>query len=345
MSDKKIRAVVYGVGKVGRLAIRYAIEDGIEIVGAIGNVNNLGADVGELAGIGPIGVLLEKDADAVLERSKPDIVMLCTGNETEEVYDQFERCLRHKANIVTVCGQLYGAWCFNKELSDKLDALAKENGVTILGTGVEDSFWNVLCSVIASASRKITEIKGSNVCIVDDFGPMTRELSNAGLTVEEFNEKFSDKSKIAATAYLPTLDILAKQMGLTILPEETVMDVAPAIAKADIHLPQYDLHVPAGLVCGTREILVFKTAEGVDLRGEFTGKLGEPGDDTGSHWTIKGEPDLDNVTIDPQGELTTATIMVNRIADVINARPGYLSVADMPMPRYHAKPMSTYLND
>lgn len=341
MSEKKIRAVIVGAGNVGRLVTRYAVEDGIEIVGAIGHVNNLGADVGELAGIGPLGVPLEKDGPAVLDRTKPDVALINTCNTMEEVYDQFEMCLSRGINIVTACGQPYKGVCFNKELSEKLDELAKANGATLLATGVEDVFWNELVTVLTAGVRNITEIKGSNIAVLDDFGPMTLELCNAGLTVEEFNDMVNNAGEIAATAFLPTMSILADQLGLTIVDRKDVIE--PVIAKADIHLDQWDIHIPAGRVAGTREVLTFKTAEGITLIGQFTGKLGEPGDDQGSFWSIKGEPNMDNITADINGNLTTAICVANRIPDVINARPGYLTVADMPMPAYHSKPAASYL--
>lgn len=339
--SKKIKAVIVGAGNVGRLATRYAIEDGIEIVGAIGHINNLGEDVGVLAGIGPIGVALEADAEAVLNRTKPDIALINTCNTMEEVADQFELILNHGINIVTACGEPYFGWCSNKDISDRLDAAAKKNGVTLLGTGVEDVFWNELCAVMTAGCRSITSITGKNVAVLDDFGPMTVELCNAGLTIDEFNNKVNNTGEIDATAFLPTLTILAQQLGLTITGKHIVIE--PVIAKNDITLAAYDIHVPAGYVCGTKEVLTMTTAEGIELRGEFTGKLGEPGDDQGSVWNIKGEPDMDNITVDINGNLTTAIIEVNRIADVINARPGYLTVADMPMPVYHARPASEYL--
>ena len=341
MSEKKIRAVIVGAGNVGRLVTRYAVEDGIEIVGAIGHINNFGCDVGELAGIGKLGVPLEKDGPAVLDRTKPDIALINTCNTMEEVYDQFEMCLCRGINIVTACGQPYKGECFNPEIAAELDRLAKENNATLLATGVEDVFWNELVAVLSAGVRNITEIKGSNVAVLDDFGPMTLELCNAGLSVEEFNDKVNNTGEIAATAFLPTLSILADQLGLTIT--ERIDVIEPVVAREDIHLAQWDIHIPAGKVAGTREVLTFKTAEGITLIGQFTGKLGEPGDDQGSFWSIKGEPNMENITVDINGNLTTAICVAYRIPDVINARPGYLTVADMPMPAYRTKPAAYYL--
>lgn len=341
MSEKKIRAVIVGLGNVGRLAARYAAEDGIEIVGAIGHVNNIGEDIGVIAGIGETGVLLETDGPAVLDRTKPDIAIVSTLNTMEEVFGTLEMCLSRGVNVVTACGQPYNGFCFNSELSGRLDAAAKANGVTLLGTGVEDTFWNELVAVLSSGVRGITEIKGSNVAVLDDFGPATLELCNAGITKEKFTDMVSGSGDIAATAFLPTLTILARQLGLTVSSRKDLIE--PVIAKADIDLPQWGIHIPAGLVAGTKETLTFQTEEGVALIGQFTGKLGEPGDNQGSFWSIKGEPDMENITADINGNLTTAICLVNRIADVINAKPGYLTVADMPMPVYKSRPAASYL--
>jgi len=50
--------------------MRYAMEKGAEISCAFGRSSNLGKDVGEIAGVGKTGVLVQdsKDAVAILKR-------------------------------------------------------------------------------------------------------------------------------------------------------------------------------------------------------------------------------------------------------------------------------------
>jgi 4-hydroxy-tetrahydrodipicolinate reductase len=66
-------AVVGASGRMGRAVVRLANADGIEIACAIG-ATDVGRDVGELAGIGPIGACVV-DSVGALENARADVVV------------------------------------------------------------------------------------------------------------------------------------------------------------------------------------------------------------------------------------------------------------------------------
>ena len=77
--DRKLRIAQYGCGKMSVYTMRYAIEKGAEIVCAFGR-SNVGKDIGEIAGVGKTGVLVQdsKDAAAILKETKPDACIITT---------------------------------------------------------------------------------------------------------------------------------------------------------------------------------------------------------------------------------------------------------------------------
>ena len=81
--DRKIRVVQYGVGKMSLYTMRYALEKGCEIVGAIDvNPELIGKDISELLGDQVKGVTITgvNDAEEMLKSVKPDIVVIETMN-------------------------------------------------------------------------------------------------------------------------------------------------------------------------------------------------------------------------------------------------------------------------
>ena len=69
--ERKLRIAQYGCGKMSVYTMRYAMEKGAEIVCAFGrSPHNLGKDIGDIAGVGKTGVLVQdaKDAAAILMR-------------------------------------------------------------------------------------------------------------------------------------------------------------------------------------------------------------------------------------------------------------------------------------
>ena len=73
IESRKIKAIVYGVGTIGKIATRYMMEKGIEIVGAIDlSPVIVGKDLGEVAGLGRPG---RRDSyDAALFRLEARLV-------------------------------------------------------------------------------------------------------------------------------------------------------------------------------------------------------------------------------------------------------------------------------
>ena len=50
---RRLKAIVYGIGVIGKLATKYMVEGGIDIVGAIDvNPEIVGKDLGEVVGLG-----------------------------------------------------------------------------------------------------------------------------------------------------------------------------------------------------------------------------------------------------------------------------------------------------
>ena len=78
---KKVRAVQYGCGKMGKYLIRYLQEHGAEVVAAF-DINEavIGKDIGEIAGTAKTGVKVQplSAADAVLAELKPDVAIIAT---------------------------------------------------------------------------------------------------------------------------------------------------------------------------------------------------------------------------------------------------------------------------
>lgn len=74
------------------------------------------------------------------------------------------------------------------------------------------------------------------------------------------------------------------------------------------------------------------------------GKVYSKEDYDKNEWTIEGEPNTTIVVARPATvELTCATI-VNRLPDVINAEPGYITTEKLGDLNYRIKPLNEYVN-
>jgi len=230
------------------------------------------------------------------------------------------------------------SWLTSPAETAALDALAREQGVTITATGHQDGYWVSLIGAFMGTAHRIDEVRGQASWNVDDFGPELARDQQGGATVEEFDSWNASGAERPPTFGRTSLHALARLAGLTIAESSTT--TRPAIAEAPLRCTALETTVEPGGVIGFTDIDTVTTAEGVTLALEMTGKVYAPGESDHNTWTITGEPTLTLVNDTLPTHLTTCSTLVNRIPDVIAAEPGYRTLDQLPMLRHRARSLA-----
>ena len=336
---EKVKAVQYGVGKMSIYTMRYMLEKGIEIVGAIDiNPEVVGKDIGEILGREDFGVLVSdvKDARKVLEETKPDVCIVTTRSLFSEVEEPLMLCASLGVNAITTCEEAFFPMNSNPVLTKKIDELAKQNNCTITGSGYQDIYWGQLVASIAGSTQKITKIKGSSSYNVEEYGIALAEAHGSGLTLAEFDEKIASADRISDEErqaviekgeYLPSYmwnvnGWLCEKLGLTV--KRQTQKCVPQTYKEDIYSSTLNMTIKAGDATGMSAVVTTETEEGIILETECVGKVYSKDEFDKNVWTVEGEPTT-TITVEKPNtvELTCASV-VNRIPDVIAANAGYL---------------------
>ena len=354
----KIRVVQYGTGKMSVYTMRYVYEKGAEIVGALDiNPAVIGKDIGEIMGCEPKGVKVTsvENAEELLTELKPDVVIVTTMSLLSDLEDPLMLCARLGLNAITTCEEAFYSYNSNPVLSNKINELAVKNNCTITGSGYQDVYWGELISAIAGSTHNITKIKGSSSYNVEDYGIALAEAHGSGLTLEEFDEKIASVDRMSkeerdalinSGTYSPSYmwnvnGWLAGKLGLTVTSQ--TQKCVPMTYPEDIESSTLGMTVKAGDATGMSAIVTTETAEGIVIESECIGKVYGPDEFDKNEWTVMGEPDTTIVVNRPATvELTCATI-VNRLPDVINAKPGFIPTHEMDELMYRPKSLDTYL--
>ena len=358
--ERKVKVVQYGTGKMAVYTMRYVYEKGGEIVGAIDiNPDVIGKDIGDIMGTDKknIKVTDAKDAESLLKEVKPDIVIVTTMSLLKDIEEAFMLCAKLGINAISTCEEAFYPFNSNPVLADKIDKLAKENGCTITGSGYQDVYWGELISAIAGSTHKITRIKGSSSYNVEDYGIALARAHGAGLTLDEFDKQIASVDRVSdeerqsiiqkgeySPSYMWTVNgWLCSKLGLT--PISQSQKCIPQTYKEDIDSSTLGMTVKAGDATGMSAVVTTNTKEGIVLETQCIGKVYSKEDFDKNEWTIEGEPNTTIVVSRPNTvELTCATI-VNRIPDVINGTPGYVSTDKLDELKYLVKPMNEYVRD
>ena len=357
--DRKVKVIQSGTGKMAVYTTRYVLEKGGEIVGAIDvNPNVIGKDISEIMGIADkknVTVTALENAEEMIKNTKPDIAIVTTMSLIEDVKDALMLCAKLGVNAITTCEEAFYPQNSNPIATRNIDELAKKNGCTITGSGYQDIYWGQLISSIAGSTQKITKIVGSSSYNVEDYGIALAKAHGAGLTLEEFEKEvaaadnISEKERIELInngKFLPSYmwnvnGWLCSKLGLTEI--EQTQKCVPQTYKEDIESSTLGMTVKAGQATGMSAVVTTQTKEGIILETECIGKVYSKEDYDKNEWTIYGEPNTTIVVARPSTvELTCATV-VNRIPDVINAEPGYVTTEKMGELNYRVKPLNEYV--
>ena len=338
--ERKVKVVQFGTGKMAKYTMRYVYEKGGEVVGAVDvNPSVIGKDIGEIIGCENknIKVTSLQDAEEMLKEVKPDICIIETMSLLKDLEEPFMLCAKLGLNAISTCEEAFFPWNSNPNLTKKIDELAKQTGCTITGSGYQDIYWGQLITSITGSTQKITKIKGSSSYNVEDYGIALANAHGAGLTLDEFDKQVAVVDKISneernkiiqSGEYLPsymwnTNGWLCEKLGLTIKSQTQV--TVPTTNKEDIYSSTLGMTVKAGDATGMSAVVTTETEEGITIESECIGKVYSKEDYDKNEWTVYGEPNTTITVARPSTvELTCATI-VNRIPDVINAEPGYVT--------------------
>ncbi len=341
---KGLNIFQYGVGKMSVYTMRYVIENGGTIVGAVDiNPQVIGKDIGEVMKTENTGIKVESvdKAEELLKKLKPDCVIVTTMSLLADVEDALMLCAKCGVNAITTCEEAFFPMNSNPTLTTKIDKLAKENNCTITGSGYQDAFWGNLITTLVGSSHNISKIKGSSSYNVEDYGIALAKAHGAGLTKEEFDREVAsadditdeDRQKVIESGkYAPSYmwnvnGWICDKLGLTVISQK--QKCVPQFNDYDIESSTLGMTVKAGMATGMSAVVTTETKEGITLETECIGKVYNKDEFDRNEWTVYGEPNT-TLTIEKPAtvELTCAAI-VNRIPDVIASKPGFIPTSRM----------------
>ncbi len=340
----KYKVIQVGCGKMSTYTMKYALDKGYEIVGALDISSELiGKDIGNVLGNGDTGVSIEDIANLndLILRVKPDIAIVTTTSLIGELDEILTTLASNGVNAITTCEEAFYPSVSNPVLTEKLDKLAKDNNCTITGTGYQDVFWGNLIYTLGGATHTITKIKGSSSYNVEDYGIALAKAHGAGLSKEEFDKTIAAADNISDNerqelinngTYTPSymwnvVPWLADRFGLSLI--RMTQKCVPIIAEEDIDSSTLGTTIKKGFATGMSAIVCGETKEGIVIEAECIGKVYGKNDVDTNAWTIEGEPSTSVVITKPDTVRLTCASVVNRIEDVILSNPGYVPTSQM----------------
>ncbi len=338
MRKEKVKVVIWGFGAMGSGMARMILKkQGFQIVGVCDrNPDFRNKDLYHLLGIeNPDGeeLLIKADIEDIITPGCCDVVLLATDSYTKHSFPKITYLLKNRLNIISTAEEMSYPDAQEPELAKELDRVAKENGVSVLGSGVNPGMMmDLLVVFLSGIMTDVEKIKVARVNSLSPFGATVMEEQGVGLSVKEF-ERLRQEGKIAGhIGFRESVKMISDALGLGINRFEQQM--LPIITKVD----RKSQHGFAGAnhVAG-----VSMKAQGYRNQ-ELLIEMDHPqqiephleGVKTGDYISIQGNPNVQmQIVPEVDGGAGTIAICVNMIPHIINARPGLKTMLDLPVPR------------
>ncbi|MEG0307589.1 MAG: 2,4-diaminopentanoate dehydrogenase [Clostridium sp.] len=335
---ENVKVAIWGFGAMGSgMAKMLLTKTGVDIVGVCDmHPARVGKSIFEVLEVergNRQDVIINSNIDEVLTEKCCDICLCATDSFTKNAFPRLKSVLEKKINVISTAEEMSYPQAKNPDLAEELNRIAKENGVTILGTGINPGLiMDLLVVCLTGCMTDVTHVEAKRVNSLSPFGPAVMEEQGVGMKVEDFNAGVIDGSLAGHVGFIESVNMIADSMGWKI--DKFEQQMAPIVTNVDRKSP-YGF-AAAGDVAG-----VNMTGQGY-VNGELKIDMIHPqqiepemeGTFTGDYITIKGTPEV-NMVIKPEvdGGLGTIAMVVNMIPHVINARAGLKTMIDLPVPR------------
>ena len=339
MRQDNVKVSIWGFGALGRgMAEVLLRKQGGDIVGVCDvHPDRVGKSVFDLLGIARNGrkdVIIQEDIAKVVTRGSADVVLLATDSYTRKAFDKIKLIVELGINVISTAEEMAYPKAKEPELALELDRLAKANGVSVLGTGINPGLiMDLLVILMTGACTDVEFIQAERVNSLSPFGPAVMEEQGVGITPEAFQEQSKSGHLAGHVGFNESVNMICDAIGWK-LDKAVEQTMEPIVSKVPRKTKYAE--VKPGDVAGC-------TMKGF---GTVNGKLAvemihpqqiEPqleGTDTGDYVVIKGTPNV-NLANKPEipGGIGTIAMCINMIPQVINARPGLHTMIDLPVPR------------
>ncbi|MGD0145623.1 MAG: NAD-binding protein [Nitrososphaerales archaeon] len=307
-----VKVVLCGMGAIGTEILKYLLDRSHQIVGVVdSDSSKVGRTVAELTGL-PLGVRVSASLRD-LQIAEAEAVVFSTKSRIADIMDDLVYAASAGLDVVTTSEEMAYPEFANEEAARTLDVLAKEKHVTVVGVGVNPGFvMDWVPAVAASACKSPSSI---HVVRSVDVSRRRRQLqakTGVGLTRSKFEKEMQEGRLghvgLTESAHLVALSLGAKLEGLK-------HGIFPILGSEDY-------------VMGVRQF-----AEG--MAGSCQIRLDLEMSMTSADFDVvevKGDPNIKlRFEKGVFGDSATVALVVHALERVGNAKPGLLTVLDLPL--------------
>ncbi|MDG6990711.1 MAG: hypothetical protein JRM99_04735 [Nitrososphaerota archaeon] len=307
-----VRVVLCGMGAIGTEILRHLVERGHEVVAVVDpDQAKAGRTVAEIAGL-PLGVRVQQSVQGA-QLAGAEVAVYSARSRVEDVAADIGALLSAGLDVVTTSEEMAYPSHAGADEAGRLDALAREKGVTLVGVGVNPGFiMDWVPSVLASATKNPTRIHVVRSVDVSRRRQQLQLKTGVGLTRSKFEKELGD-GRLGHIGLVESAHLVALSLGEEL--KDVTQGVFPVMGSEDY-------------VMGVRQF-----AEGRAGRCQIRLDL--------EMTTTSADFDVIEISGDPSvkvrfekgvfGDSATVAVTVHAVERVARAPTGLITILDLPL--------------
>jgi hypothetical protein len=325
-----VKVLQIGLGPIGaQTTLLMAQKPFIKLVGGLDiDPYKVGKDLSVIVGLSEkLNAPVKADPSFFLDSKskKPDCAVVTTVSSLEKNMLLFERFLENGVNVLSSCEELVYPWITHPALSKRLDDVAKANGVSILGTGVNPGFlMDFLPMASTAVCDDVTKIVVERIQDAQFRRRPFQKKIGMGLSREEFFAKVKEGA-LRHVGLTESMQLLASSLGWAVDKIEDVIE--PVIATQQVFFG--DIFIAKGDILGVNQIGRAFVGQNEVIRLVFRATIGEPEPRDRIRVYGKNKPMDIEIKGGLNGDTATCSILVNAVRFVVNASPGLRTMGDI----------------
>jgi 4-hydroxy-tetrahydrodipicolinate reductase len=333
---ENVKVIIWGLGAMGSGAAEMLLEKkGVDIVGVAGREGKQGKSMYDFLSVkrGNRPDVIIGPPEAVITEGAADVALLCTDSFTKRAFDKIKFILEKKINCITSAEEMAYPAAQEPELAKQLDRIAKANGVSLLGTGINPGLIMDLLAILwTGCCRNVEHITARRVNSLSPFGPAVMEEQGIGLTEEAFREGARTGKLSGHVGFHESIHMIADAIGWKLDRIEQSME--PILTQTDRKSPYGFAKAGSAAGCAMKGYGYVDGKARIEMDHPQQIEPEQAGVKTGDYVSIRGTPNV-NMINSPEipGGIGTIAMLVNMIPHIINARPGLQTMISLPVPR------------
>lgn len=308
LSAERLRVSLYGDGQVNR---------------------NVAAILRRRLGYHVLGPYGRAERDQALVAGA-DVVVIATTSFLTEIASDLRAAITSGSNVITTAEEAAYPWAVDVELAGELDELATSHGVTGIGCGLNPGLaFDAFVLTVTGATWDIERIRVERSVDLSRFSSTILRRLGIGYNAAEFAARVREGTIHGHIGFPQSMRIVAGALGVGL--ERIERQIEPIYAER-AHTTA-DMSIPRDATAGFRQLYTGIVDNRAWYEAVFTGHVDPVANGTPprDQIDVHGSTPLHLVVepgFDPQ--TGSSAMIANSIRRVVAARPGWLTVAELP---------------